>query len=222
MSDILRAIGQLFAENVFATVVSVAVTVAGTMLAGYFWNRKRWKNKTFAHRIHFGINTIEKQDGAEPKRTLVFDSLFETGLGNVVDDPVARGIIARAMKKTNAVEPFLRLDPEDREHIEGAIKIAIAQTCQQGTIAKMALGNRCQTLECVFAITYEKYAEMRSRKLRVIIVPRSLLEDPKTFLQKIELERRHHSCRLTTLKEIQQDWREGKRFTASVRINHST
>ena len=215
--------------NVFAeTVVQTLLVLTVLSPFGVYWLRRRhyakWQKKVFEHRIHFGTNTIQVTQGANPEWRLVFDSLFEDVLSDVIDDPIARDLIEASIKRTTEKDPFLAFHPNDRWYVMGAIKTAIAECFQAGTLAKLA-GLPHRSVDCIFAITFERYPEMRSRKLRVIMVRSAMFTEEKTDLDRtdIKCERKHQSCRIDTLRDMRDDWRAGKRvFTESIRINIAT
>ena len=132
-----------------------------------------------------------------------------------------RRLIRRAAKKTTESQPFLAFPSHDRWYVLNLIRLAIAEPFKIGTAAKMVAEAKVAEVECVFALTYERYKGMRQGKVRVMLIPRALLDDPASFDRPLRLEAESHRDRITTLKAMQRDWLRGKesQFCMNVRLN---
>jgi hypothetical protein len=75
-----------------------------------------------------------------------------------------------------------------------------------------SMGRPVRSAQYVFAITCENYEQMRTRKLRVLVVERNTLErdfDPDRQPEEgIGLEQPHHRDRLTTLQSMHRLMRQ--------------
>jgi len=159
-------------------------------------------------------------DGAmEP--WLMLDVIFENALDEVVSHPMPRRLIRKAAKQTTLHQPFLKFEPEDRWYVLNLIRLAIAETCAPATIAKMSTQARVDEVDCLFALTYERYPGMRQGKIRAMLIPRELLDDDKAlYRENIRFEAKSHSDRITTLRKMQDDYRSGTpEFCMDVRVN---
>lgn len=132
-----------------------------------------------------------------------------------------RRLIRRAAKKTTESQPFLVFPSHDRWYVLNLIRLAIAEPFRIGTAAKLVPETKVAEVECVFALTYERYKGMRQGKIRVMLIPRAVLDDPSSFDRPLRLEAESHRDRITTLKAMQRDWLKGKdaQFCMNVRLN---
>lgn len=140
----------------------------------------------------------------------MLDVLAEDQLKDEVSHPIARQIIRRAAGKTTIDQPFLLFPEVDCWYVLNNIRLAIAEFCRAGAVAKMAPAARVQTIDCVFALTFERYLGIKQGKIRVMIVPKSLLEDPLAFSGDIRFESPSHIDRISTLQKMQKDYLQGK------------
>ena len=190
----------------------------------FFLAWRSWRNRQDLGVIHVSQNTIAQRPTG-PKGAaeswLVLDVHFEDPLEQVISHPIPRRLIRRAAKKTTEKQPLLLFPPADRWYVLNLIRLAIAEPFKVGAAAKMATNAHVEEVECVFALTFERYAKMRQGKIRVMLVPKSLLDDPNSFRQPLRLEAESHRDRIATLLAMQTDFCKGNdsQYCMNVRLS---
>lgn len=205
-------------------VAAWGAAIAFSSLWAFFWAWRSWRNRQDMDVLHVSQNTIVSRptgDKAAEELWLILDVHFEDPLEQVISHPMPRRLIRRAAKRTTENQPFLLFSKRDRWYILNLIRLAIAEPFRVGTAAKMIRDARVAEVECVFALTYERYKGMRQGKIRVMLIPRAILDDPQSLDRPLRLEAESHRDRITTLKAMQRDWLKGKesQFCMNVRLN---
>ncbi|HVA51663.1 MAG TPA: hypothetical protein VNH11_35310 [Pirellulales bacterium] len=205
-------------------VVASGAALAFSSLWAFFWTWRSWRSRQDMDVIHVSQNTIVvRRTGADDTEEfwLILDVHFEDPLEQVISHPMPRRLIRRAAKKTTENQPFLVFPSEDRWYVLNLVRLAIAEPFKVGTAAKMVPDARVAEVECVFALTFERYKGIRQRKIRVMLVPRAVLDNPTVFERPMRLEAESHRDRITTLKAMQRDWLRGEesQFCMNVRLN---
>lgn len=198
--------------------------LAFSSLWAFFWAWRSWRTRQDMDVIHVSQNTIVSRrtgTGGAEESWLILDVHCEDPLEQVVSHPMPRRLIRRAAKKTTESQPFLVFPPHDRWYVLNLIRLAIAEPFKVGTAAKLVPAAKVAEVECVFALTYERYKGIRQGKIRVMLVPRTLLDDPSSFDRPLRVEAETHRDRITTLKSMQRDWLKGdnSQFCMNVRLN---
>jgi hypothetical protein len=197
----------------------------GTSALGWFLAWRAWRKRQDLGVIHFSQNTLEERptgpDG-QMERWLILDVYSENPLEEEISHYAPRRLIQKAAKRTTVQQPFLHFPKEDRWYVLNLIRLAIAEPFRTGTAAKLVEGAKVVPVECIFAVTFERYATMRQGKIRVMIVKRSDLDNPKAFDEPLRLESTFHRDRITTLRRMQTDYAKGEanwEYCLNVRIN---
>lgn len=175
-------------------------------LWAFFWAWRSWRTRQDMDVIHVSQNTIvSRPSGANSAQELwlILDVHFEDPMEQVISHPMPRRLIRRAAKRTTESQPFLLFPSNDRWYVLNLIRLAIAEPFRIGTAAKLVPEAKVAEVECVFALTYERYKRMRQGKIRVMLIPRALLDDPSSFDRPLRLEAESHRDRITTLKAMQ-------------------
>ncbi|MFO1020429.1 MAG: hypothetical protein U0903_07005 [Planctomycetales bacterium] len=207
--------------------IKAVIAIALTALSGWwaaFWAWRKWRLRQDADVLHISQNTIEMRPTGENQALepwLVLDVISEDQLEKVISHPVPCQLIKKAALKTTVDQPFLIFPEADRWYVLNIVRLAIAEPFAIGTAAKMLPSAKVGTIDCIFALTYERYSAMRQGKLRVMLIAKSLLENPKTFDRPFRFESPQHSDRLTTLQKMQADYLKGKNSVCcmNVRLN---
>lgn len=177
-----------------STIVLV-LTWLGIALA-YFRKRAYWRAKQFTSQVNFSLNYVA--DGALQMRTLLETSTTEVWL----NDHGVRLVIG-ASKKTRSDQPFIILnDPEDMAFVKRAALNVLSEKFA-GAFLATSLGLAVKTSIYHFAITFENYADMRTRKFRVLLVEAQSLDG--TFgptAPEPKLLEPNHGDRLRTLQTM--------------------
>lgn len=204
--------------------LSAAAAFLATSGWALFWAWRSWRSRSDFNVFHLSQNGFRMKptgpDGA-PEPWLVLDVIFEDLLDEVVSHSMPRRLIRKAAKQTTEHCPFLKFAEADRWYVLNIVRLAIAEICAPATIAKMSPQARVDEIECIFALTFERYTGMRQGKIRVMLVPRSMLDDDKAlYRENIRYDSESHIHRITTLRKMQDDYRCGKpEFCMDVRLN---
>ena len=166
MMNILRDIHETLKP--YYVTISLILSWIGFLI---IWYRRRqaWQNKEFLGQFNFSLNLFGE--------TLMMRTLLERATTSVLMNAHGVGLLVSAAKRTSAEQPFIHLaDKADRDYLHRAIKNALSEICPQTFIAA-ALGTPVHRGTFVFALTCERYAEIRTIKLRVIVIEeRTLVE----------------------------------------------
>ncbi|MCE9605106.1 MAG: hypothetical protein K8U03_09430 [Planctomycetia bacterium] len=213
-----------FAREHGLKALSAFVVFIATSGWGLFWAWRSWRSRSDLDVFHLSQNGFRNRptgpDGS-PEPWLILDVIFEDLLTEIVSHPMPRRLIRAAAKQTTESRPFLKFDEADRWYVLNIIRLAIAETCAVSTLAKMSTQSRVDEIECLFALTYERYPGMRQGKIRAMLVPKALLDDDKAlYRDNIRFESDTHVHRVTTLRKMQDDYRSGKpEYCMDVRLN---
>lgn len=181
--------------------IKVAVAVAFTLLGWLFgrWKAARdWRRREFFNRLNISLNTIH--DGKLLLRTVLEKSCEEVFMNKVAVDR-----LLEAAQRTSGADPLIPLHPEDRWYYLNAVLNEVSEKFSVGLFLREA-GRPHHAVRYVICLTNECDGEVRTRKVRAMIIRRDLLQalpvEPPVF------EKPHHAVRWKTLQIMQ------KRYTA--------
>jgi len=176
-------------------------TGALLMGVGWFFGRRRarndWKNKEFLHRLNVSLNVIQ------PGQPLRIRTLIEKPCSEVFLNAVAVDAVTRAARRTTEQMPLLPLPKEDYWHYLNAVLNEVSEQFAQGQVRReMGLPVTCR--HYVMALTCECAGEMRTRKIRAMLVAKEILlklgDKPPAF------EHPTHLTRWETLKTMAREY----------------
>jgi hypothetical protein len=153
--------------RLYGPTVALGATWAGIV---YIWWQRRtaWKQKHFLSRVNFSINYI--QDDALAMRTLLELPADEVWLNEHGSQAVTD-----ASRRTTIEDPYVQLqDAADQNFIHRAVLNALSQRYAEGYLAA-SLGLPVARDEYVFGITCEKFDEIRTLKVRVLLIREATL-----------------------------------------------
>jgi len=213
-----------FAEDHGTKALGALLAFLATSSWALFRAWRSWRNRSDLNVFHLAQNGFRLRptgpDGAM-QPWLVLDVVFEDLLSEIVSHPMPRRLIHKAARHTTVHQPFLKFDKEDRWYVLNIVRLAIAETCATATLAKMSTVARVDEVEAVFALTFERYPDMRQGKIRCMLAPKSLLDDDKAlYRDDIRFDSPSHADRLTTLRKMQDDHLSGAPdYCMTVRLN---
>jgi hypothetical protein len=109
--------------------------------------------------------------------TLSMRTLLEVETTDVWPNTHGVRLLHAAAARTTLDAPFIHLSATaDRDYLNRAVKNALSELCPATFIA-VALGEKVRTGVFLFAITCERYPEMRTIKLRVLLVEQNALRE---------------------------------------------
>lgn len=176
----------------------LAVLAVGWVL-GKRRARSEWRRKTFYDRLNVSLNIIE------PGKPLLIRTLLEKSCQEVFLNKVAVETVIAAGQRTTARNPILPLPKDDYWYYLNAVLNELAERFATGEL-KRDLGVPVVTKRYVICLTSEVAGDIRTRKLRAMVIGKALLEslpvDPPEF------ERPWHHNRWDTLRVMAAAYRE--------------
>ena len=163
---------------------------------GAWWGKRRarieWSAKRFLHRINFSLNMIDEGK-------LVIRTLGEEDCRVVFLNEIAVSRIEAAACRTTAENPMLPLDKDECWHLLNAVLNKLSERFAAGFL-KREMGLPVNSAVYLICLTYENAGELRTRKVRAMVIRKTLLlnlpADPPIF------EKPHHGTRYETLKRL--------------------
>jgi len=173
----------------FATAALIA---AVSWLLGRRRARTEWSRREFFDRLNISLNAI--RDGTLTIRTIAEESCLEVFLNSV-----AVSALIDAARHTTAEDPLLELREHDYWYYLNAVLNKVAEKFGEGQIRR-DMGLPVTAVHYVLCLTSESAGEVRTRKIRAMLIQKSLLlnlpnEEPK-------YESPTHATRWKTLKYL--------------------
>ncbi len=164
----------------------------------YLRRRAQWRHKHFLAQVNFSLNYV--QGGA-----LVMRTLLEKPAGEVWLNEYGVRTVLAAAQRTTADQPFVLLaDPRDMDFANRAVLNQLSERFAPAYLAA-ALGLPVRAATFRFAITCERYEEIRTLKLRVLVVAEQTLTElfgPADGAAQVEAPGLVLQARLTTLRGL--------------------
>jgi hypothetical protein len=166
------------------------------MAVGWFFGRRRaraeWRKREFFDRVNISLNSI--RDGVLAIRTIAEQSCSEVFLNKVAVEA-----LIDAARHTTADDPLLELPEHDYWYYLNAALNEVAEKMSDGQIRR-DMGLPVTTARYVICLTSECAGEIRTRKIRAMLIQKKLLlnlpaEEPK-------FESPSHATRWKTLKYL--------------------
>lgn len=196
MNELLREVS----ENLQSHLVKV-LTVAGFTLVGWYFGKRRarsqWRKKEFLNRINISLNVLH--EGKLMIRTILEKTCDDVFLNSVA----AEAVIASA-RNTTPHDALLPLPEKDYWYYLNSILNEVSEKFAQGQVRR-DMGQPVLKDVYLVCLTCECAGEMRTRKIRAMLVRQSALEslsseDPK-------LENATHITRWETLRQMAAAWK---------------
>jgi hypothetical protein len=155
-------------------------------------HRQRFLNKEFPNHVNFSVNYFNGP-------TLVMRTLMETTADQIWLNPYVVQLVAKAAKNTTAEDPILHL--ADKTHMDFLTRAVVNELSEltAETFLARSLGQNVATANYVFAVTYEKFKDIRTLKLRVLLIREDDMPKIAAAGEQPEITLRD---RLTTLKKM--------------------
>jgi hypothetical protein len=171
-------------------------TAAAFMLIGWFFGKRRakanWAKKEFLDRLNVSLNVIENGK-------LLIRTILEKRCEDVFLNSVAAETVVQASRQTTADDPLLPLPKDDYWYYLNAVLNEIAEKFAEGQIRR-DMGLPVQKTVYVMCLTSESAGPLKTRKVRAMVVRKSLLE--KLPAEPPAVESPHHVTRWETLKKL--------------------
>lgn len=153
--------------------------------------RSDWRKREFLHRLNVSLNLLI------PGEPLQIRTLLEKTCDEVFLNIVASEAVAAAARKTTPENPLLPLPQSDYWQYLNAVLNEIAEQFSVGEIRR-DLGLPVTRAKYLMCLTCECAGEMRTRKVRAMVIQKKHLEQLPEVQPK--LEHASHTTRWETLK----------------------
>lgn len=168
------------------------------MAVGWFlgnWRaRSDWARKTFLHRLNISLNLLR------PGEPLRIRTLKEVSCDDVFLNAVATEKVLAAARKTTEQNPLLPLPKEDYWYYLNAVLNEISEQFASGQIRR-DMGLPVTIRNYLICLTCEVAGDLRTRKIRAMVVGRDVLEKLLEAEPPV-LEHPRHQTRWNTLKSL--------------------
>jgi len=172
------------------------LTAIGFSLVGWFvahWRASRsWQRREFFERINFSLSSIS--DG-----TLRIRTLSEKSCAEIFLNEYAIRRLSKLISQTTPEDPIVPIPKEDSWYFLNAVLNELSEQFATGLIAREA-GKNVVSAQYLICLTNECDGDIRTRKLRAMVVRRDLLmnlpEEAPAF------ESPNHAIRWKTLKQL--------------------
>jgi hypothetical protein len=217
LSEIGVQIWALVREHWVGVVASL-----GWVLIGIWWVRRRasqaWNKKEFLDRLNVSLNLIE--DGK-----LLIRTLLETSIDSVMLNKVASDRVLSASRKTTPKDPILPVEAKEAWFLLNAVLNEVAERYSYWEIVRDASHVHTSVrrpvqvayLLCLTCEAYGEVGELRTRKIRAMMIRRDLLENLPA--EAPEFEHPRHSLRWETLKTLAEAWKTRKDYFLEIRLS---
>jgi hypothetical protein len=144
------------------SLIGLVLTWVGIALV-YLRRRSEWLKKSFLNQVNFSLNYIE--DGK-----LCIRTLLETTASQVWLNSYGINKVFKAAGRTRPDQPFIILpDEEDMGFVKRAVLNVLSEKFADVFLAQ-GMGLPVKTARFVFAITFENFPDMRTRKFRILLM----------------------------------------------------
>ena len=165
-----------------------------------------WRNRRFTQQVNFSLSMPVERDGSQ---TLLLRTLLEDGAANVWLNDFGVSRVLKAARLTTQEMPFLRIARlRDRDLVMNAVLNVLSERFSDAFVAR-AVGISIKTDVFLFGLTWERYGEMKTQKLRVILIRRKDLQslfDERSGKREIEVIEESHRPRIETLRRMYELW----------------
>jgi hypothetical protein len=204
---------QAIFEYVKPHLASLGLVATWLGIVWIAWRRRRhWKEKRFVDQVNFSLNYVE--DGKLAIRTLL-----ETTASRVWPNDYGVKLVTAAAAKTRYDQPFIILkNPADMTFMKRALLNVISERFSSAFVAHV-MGLPVKKSTFLFALTFENYEDMRTRKFRVLLVEeKSLQEYFGADAVESKVEESHHRDRLGVLRTMARLARESGNSVEDVEV----
>ena len=197
MDQILAAIKDWLDDNWLKFLTGLLIAAAGWVL-GQWRARKNWQRREFHDRLNVSLNSIV--DGR-----LMIRTILEKGSRDIFLNDLAASSVTAASQKTTPGDPTLPLPKDDYWYFLNAVLNEIAEQFADGQLRR-DMGLPVTAASYLICLTSECDGEVRTRKVRAMLIQRRLLENLPA--DRPQLESGHHGTRWKTLLFMAQEWKK--------------
>lgn len=156
---------------------------------GYWRARQKWQRKEYLDRINVSLNLLVDN-------TLLIRTLLEKSCDDIFLNKVAVSEVLKASQRTTEANPLLPLPQADYWYYLNSVLNEVSEKFAAGLIRR-DLGQPVVTGRYLVALTFECAGEMKTRKVRAMVIRKDVLlglpEETPKFTSP------HHMTRWKTL-----------------------
>lgn len=195
MKEFFEAINDLISDHWVKFAVAAGFTALGWLLS-WWRSKKAWQHREFFHRVNFSLNSIVDE-------TLRIRTLAEKSCEEVFLNKTAVTALVAAAQKTKPGLPIIPLQNDDYWFYLNSVLNELSEQFASGLIARDA-GKDTQTVQYVICLTNEADGDVRTRKIRAMVIQKQLLLSlPK---QAPKFESPHHRVRWESLMHMAREF----------------
>lgn len=173
-----------------------------------------WRKKRFLRHVTFSLNLISW--GGDARKSLLLRTLRESKIEDVFNNENAEKLVMERAQATEAKDPFMSFeDEDDLEWVKKAVLNHLSQDFADIFVAK-ALKLPTSSQEFVYGVTCEKYGDLPSQKIRVMLIsrddleryflPKSGIAQGKQWAESVSISHPAHELRIRTLQYMGHLW----------------
>jgi len=195
VGDLLQTIRNLATEHGIKVLTAAAFTLAGWLI-GRWRAARSWRNREFFNRLNVSLNSIHV--GKLLIRTVLEKTCEEIFLNSHAVDR-----LLKAAQRTTKEDPFVPIEKSDRWFYLNAVLNELSETFASGLFRREAARPH-QAIRYLICLTNECDGEVRTRKIRAMVIRKELLINlPK---EQPALESPNHQIRWKTLQQMQKEY----------------
>jgi hypothetical protein len=195
MDQILAAITDWLEDNWLKFLTGILIAVAGWIF-GQWRARKNWQRREFHDRLNVSLNSIHEG-------RLMIRTILEKTCRDVFLNERAAALVSAASHETTVADPLLPLPKDDYWYYLNGVLNEIAEQFADGQIRR-DMGLPVNTAQYLICLTSECDGEVRTRKVRAMLIQRRVLEALPE--KQPQLESGHHGIRWKTLQFMAKEW----------------
>jgi len=181
-----------YLQGFWAEIIKAALFLLFGWWFGMYRARGQWKKRQFFTRLNVSLNVIKNNK-------LMIRTIVESQMNEVFLNKAAADLVVKTAKNTTPEDPILPLPEKDRWIVHNEILNQLSEHFADGLI-RYDLGLKVKGAIYVIALTCEKAGEVRTQKVRAMMIRRrDLLNLPEEMPK---LEHPVHETRYHTLKAM--------------------
>jgi len=191
MDELIEALQNLVDGNWTKLVSGLAMMLLGWWI-GKWRAKAAWSRKEFLDRLNVSLNSVHNGK-------LLIRTVLEKSCQEIFLNTVAVEAVLDASRKTSASDSTLPLPKDEYWYYLNSVLNEIAEKFALGAV-KRDLGQPMQAASYIICLTCESAGELKTRKVRAMLVQKQLLESLPTECPKLESP--HHTTRWETLQQL--------------------
>lgn len=180
----------------YGALLAIIVSWAAVLVTWYY-KKKDFREKRFLRQVNVSLNMV---NGG----TLKLRTLAETTVDKVWQNEIAVDSLLAAAEKATKDFPFVSLEnKEDQEWVKKSVLNFLSEKFSEHFIFE-DMGAAVKSQNYIFAITCEKYGDVPSQKIRIMLIDEEKIKQfgSSTNDRKIRVEVPHHNNRVETLSKL--------------------